>query len=201
MTRRQPAQQLTPAGQRLLDTASALFYRHGIRAVGVDAIAEAAGTTKKTLYDRFGSKDALVALYLSRRFERWREFVAAYLDEHAPAPGPRRVLAVYDALAEWQRDAERGCAFVNAFAEIGGTDHPGVAVIQAEKETVRELYVRLVAEAGVPPARAAELGLRLALLHEGALVTMTAGGRPDALTHARAAAADLLATALDRQAS
>lgn len=195
MARRQPGV-LTPAGQRLLDTASALFYQHGIRAVGVDAIAEAAGTTKKTLYDRFGSKDALVALYLNRRFERWRAFVTAYLDEHAPQPGPDRVLAVYDALEQWQRDAARGCAFVNAFAEIGGIDHPGVAVIRAEKETVRELYVRLVTEAGVPPAGATELGLRLALLHEGALVTMTAGGQPDALTHARAAAAELLAAAL-----
>lgn len=196
MAARQPGT-LTPAGQRLLDTASALFYQHGIRAVGVDAIAEAAGTTKKTLYDRFGSKDALVALYLGRRFERWQAFVAAYLEEHAPDPGAGRVLAVYDALAEWQRDAERGCAFVNAFAEIGGTEHPGVAVIRAEKETIRALYVRLVAEAGVPEAAATELGLRLALLHEGALVTMTAGGQPDALTHARAAAADLLAAALD----
>ncbi|SDU55848.1 TetR/AcrR family transcriptional regulator [Jiangella alkaliphila] len=195
MAQRQPGV-LTPAGQRLLDTASALFYRHGIRAVGVDAIAAAAGTTKKTLYDRFGSKDALVALYLRRRFERWSAFLAGYLDEHAPRPGPDRVLAVFDALAEWQRDAERGCAFVNAYAEIGGTDHPGVAVIRTEKETVRELYVRLVTEAGVPPAAATELGLRLALLHEGGLVTMTAGGQRDALTHARAAAADLLAAAL-----
>lgn len=196
---RQRSTELTPAGQRLLDTASALFYRHGIRAVGVEAIADAAGTTKKTLYDRFGSKDALVALYLSRRFDRSSAFILGYLDQHVPHAGPDRVLAVYDALAEWQRDAERGCAFVNAYAEIGGTDHPGVAVIRAEKVWIRGLYTRLVAEAGVDdPDRAAEAGLRLTLLHEGALITMTAGGRPDALTHARAAAADLLEAALRR---
>jgi AcrR family transcriptional regulator len=188
---------MTPAGLRLLATASELFYHRGIHAVGVDLIAEQAGTTKKTLYDRFGSKDALVALYLGRRFERSRAFTAAYLDDHAPEAGPDRVLAVYDALAEWQAGEERGCAFVNAYAEIGGTEHPGVAVIRAEKDWIRDLYVLVVTEAGVDDVdRAAELGLRLALLHEGALVTMTAGGVPDAIAHARAAAADLLAAVL-----
>ncbi len=66
---------LTRAGHRLLDAASALFYARGIRAVGVDLIADEAGTTKKTLYDCFGSKDALVALYLRRRAIRWQEFL------------------------------------------------------------------------------------------------------------------------------
>ncbi|MGH3368001.1 MAG: helix-turn-helix domain-containing protein, partial [Nocardioidaceae bacterium] len=65
------AQPLTPAGERLVEAASELFYRRGIRAVGVDLIAEVAGTTKKTLYDRFGSKDGLVVLYLQRRQHRW----------------------------------------------------------------------------------------------------------------------------------
>src|SRR4051794_29516551 len=68
-----PLPSMTEAGARLLDAASDLFYRRGVRAVGVDLIAETAGTTKKTLYDRFGSKDALVALYLLRRAHRWRE--------------------------------------------------------------------------------------------------------------------------------
>lgn len=176
-----------------------MFYRHGIRAVGVDAIADAAGTTKKTLYDRFGSKDALVALYLSHRFDRWSEFVLDHLDRHVPDPGPDRVLGVYDALAEWQWDTERGCGFVNAYAEIGGTQHPGVAVIRAEKQWIRDLYTRLVAEAGLADLEcAADVGIRLALLHEGALITMTAGGRADALVQARAAAADLLEVALRR---
>ena len=66
-----PEEPLTPAGERLLEAASTLFYRRGIRAVGVDLIAETAGTTKKTLYDRFGSKDELVARYLRRRSQTW----------------------------------------------------------------------------------------------------------------------------------
>ena len=58
----QPLPALTEAGTRLLEAASELFYDRGVRAVGVDLIAETAGTTKKTLYDRFGSKDALVTV-------------------------------------------------------------------------------------------------------------------------------------------
>src|SRR4051794_15982457 len=66
---------LTPAGERLLEAASDFSSRHATRAVGVELIAETAGTTKKTLYDRFGSKDELVVRYLRRRALRWQEFL------------------------------------------------------------------------------------------------------------------------------
>ena len=124
---------LTPAGERLLDAASELFYRRGIRAVGVDLVAETAGTTKKTLYDRFGSKDELVALYLRRRARRWQAFLFPYVR----GSGPDGVLAVFDALAAWLREQGRGCAFVNAYAEVGGTGHPAESVIRAEKDWMR----------------------------------------------------------------
>ena len=180
---------LTPAGERLLAAAAELFYRRGIRAVGVDLIAETAGTTKKTLYDRFGSKDALVALYLSRRALTWQTFLRSHLERH-PA-GPERALAVFDALAGWLRDQDRGCAFVNAYAEIGGTDHPGVAVVRADKAWMRELFTGLVRDAGA--AEPERLGAQLHVLYEGANVAVTAGGQADALAYARDAAARLLA--------
>lgn len=184
---------LTPAGERLVEAASELFYRRGLRAVGVDLIAETAGTTKKTLYDRFGSKDALVALYLERRAHRWQRFVETHLEANAPQPGPERVLAVYDALEGWMRAHDRGCAFVNAYAEVGGTDHPGLPVIRAEKEWVRALFVRLCAEAGVDDP--ASTGRVLHLLHEGAIVTATTAGEADAVPFARGVARRLLDTA------
>jgi AcrR family transcriptional regulator len=180
---------MTPAGERLLTTASELFYARGIQAVGVDLIAELAGTTKKTLYDRFGSKDNLVALYLRRRFERWQAFVEERLSAHEPDDG--RVLAAFDVLAEWLATNTSGCAFVNANAEIGRSDHPGVAVIRAEKAWMRECYERLAREAGHPD----RLGACLHLLHEGAIVTLTAGGQPDAVANAKEAARELLAAA------
>lgn len=179
---------MTPAGERLLATASELFYERGIHAVGVDLIAELAGTTKKTLYDRFGSKDNLVALYLRRRFERWQ----AFFDERLAAtpPGPDQVPAAFDVLAEWLTDNTSGCAFVNANAEIGHTGHPGVAVIRAEKQWMRTRYEELARDAGLPTA----LGTYLHLLHEGAIVARAAGGQEDAVANAKAAARALLAS-------
>jgi AcrR family transcriptional regulator len=181
----------TPAGERILETASALFYDRGIRAVGVDLIADEAGTTKKTLYDRFGSKDELVAAYLNRRAGRWVDFLTDHLDRQAPDPGPRRVLAVVDALEEWLSGQDRGCAFVNAYAEIGGTDHPGNEVIRADKRFMRALFVRLVGEAGIPEPDL--VGAQLHLLYEGAIVARTAGGMEKAYDEARAAMHRLLA--------
>ena len=171
---------LTPAGERLLDAASELFYRRGIRAVGVDLVAETAGTTKKTLYDRFGSKDELVALYLRRRARRWQAFLFPYVQ----ASGPDGVLAVFDALASWLREQERGCAFVNAYAEVGGTGHPAESVIRAEKDWMRQVFVALACDTS--------LGAELHLLYEGAMVAHTAGGREDAVPTARAAAVRLI---------
>lgn len=172
---------LTPAGERLLDAASALFYRRGIRAVGVDLVAEEAGTTKKTLYDRFGSKDRLVALYLRRRARHWQGFLVAHLDGAADRPG---ALGVFDALAAWLCDQDRGCAFVNAYAEVGGTGHPAEAVIREEKDWMRRVFVALAGDES--------LGAQLHLLYEGATVAHTAGGRTDAVATARTAAACLL---------
>ena len=184
---------LTPAGERILLAAGDLFYSHGIRAVGVETIAETAGVTKKTLYDRFGSKDALVAMYLQRRSDRWRDFVTTRLEQCTSMPAAARILAVFDALDEWSRASSRGCAFVNAYAEIGGTGHPGVDIIRDEKAWTQALYVRLLEEGGVDAGDAARLGLSLAVLHEGALVMATAGHQPDAVAHARATADVVLA--------
>ena len=83
---------LTPRAQRILDVASTLFYERGIHAVGVDTIAEAAGVTKRTLYDRFGSKESLVVAYLRQREEKWRKVLNEHLDKACllyTSPSPR----------------------------------------------------------------------------------------------------------------
>lgn len=179
---------LTAAGERLLAAASELFYRRGIRAVGVDLIAEVAGTTKKTLYDRFGSKDELVARYLRRRARQWQRLLGERLA--ARPAGPDRILAVFDVLADWLHEQDRGCAFVNAYAELGGSDHPGVSVIRAEKAWMRSLFVDLAREAGLD--RPERIGAQLHLLYEGANVATTAGAQDDAITEARAGARVLI---------
>jgi AcrR family transcriptional regulator len=194
MPRLDPSRPLTPAGERLVEAASDLFYNRGIRAVGVDLIAEVAGTTKKTLYDRFGSKDGLVVLYLRRRQDRWREFVTRQLAERpAGEDETHRALGVLDALELWMAEQHRGCAFVNAYAELGGTDHPGVEVIRAEKQWTHDLYLRLCEESGLPDP--AETAAALHLVHEGVLVLTTAGARPDAFAQGRRTARRLVETA------
>jgi AcrR family transcriptional regulator len=182
----QPLPPMTEAGARLLNAAGDLFYLRGVRAVGVDLIAETAGTTKKTLYDRFGSKDALVALYLLRRAHRWREHLLARLADAGVDHGEldddgreRAALLVFDALETWMGAQRRGCAFVNAYAELGDGDHPAVPVIRAEKAWMRTLFDAL---AGDP-----ELGAHLHLLYEGTLVLLTAGANPEAAVEARRA--------------
>ncbi|MEO6087915.1 MAG: helix-turn-helix domain-containing protein [Umezawaea sp.] len=176
-----PLPALTSAGTRLLDAASDLFYDRGVRAVGVDLIAETAGTTKKTLYDRFGSKDALVALYLLRRAHLWREHLLARLAElgsdAVPPHGEPQVMVVFEALETWMGTQRRGCAFVNAYAELGDGDHPAVPIIRAEKAWMRTLFDTLTGDV--------VLGAHLHLLYEGTLVVLTAGASPSAAAEAR----------------
>src|SRR5919198_1197575 len=133
---------LTPGAQRILDVASELFYWRGIHAVGVDTIAAESGVTKRTLYDRFGSKDALVVAYLERRDRRWRELIERRLAERDPH-SVGRVLVPFDALSEWLEGSPRGCCFVNAFAEISELDHPARRLAVEEKTWLRDLFGRL----------------------------------------------------------
>ena len=178
---------MTPAAHRILDAASELYYDRGINAVGLDLVAERAGTTKKTIYDRFGSKDGLVVAYLEARADRWRAHVERHL---AAVPAADRVVAVLDALETWLAAGTRGCGFVNAYAELSTQSAAATAVVRREKEWVRRLYARLLAEAGVAEPHA--LGRRLALVHEGAVVALTAGGSAEAVDDARAATRVLL---------
>jgi AcrR family transcriptional regulator len=175
---------LTPGARRILEVASELFYEHGIHAVGVDTIAAASGVTKRTLYDRFGSKDELVAAYLRVRDERWRGVVTAAVEA---ADGPLgRMLAPFDVLEGWVADAGRGCAFVNAFAELDDPGHPGRAVIADEKRWLRELFEAELRTTGIGDVD--DLALHLLVLHEGALVAYAVAERPTALRVARDAA-------------
>lgn len=183
---------LTPAARRVLDVAGELFYANGIHAVGVDTIAAAAGVTKKTLYDRFGSKDALVGEYLTRRDERWRAHVREVVARSPRAGAARRALLVFDALEEWMaRENSRGCGFVNAHAELPDGDHPGRRAIHAQKEWMLGYFRELVADLRTP-ARLAE---SLFILLEGATVAESLQVAPNAVATAKRLAKQLLEAA------
>ena len=182
---------LTPAARAILDSAARLFYEQGINSVGVDTVSAEAGVTKKTLYDQFGSKAALVVRYLSERDERYRTWVAQTL---AQVSGDRddKVLAVFDALQTWMDEyCPLGCAFVNAHSELVGTaDHPAHEVIRDGKLWIRDLFVDLTREAGHTDPEA--LSLQLLALIEGATVLRSLSDLREAVVQARVAASVLL---------
>ncbi len=178
-----------PGAERLLEAASDLFYREGIRVVGVDTISEKAGVSKRTLYNRFGGKDELVAEYLRRRDERWRAYLQEVTEGVAEPRG--KLLAVFEAYGEWLAGEDfRGCAFANAAAEIPAPNHPARIVARQHKEGVKEHLTALAREAGFDePDNLAE---RLLLLLEGATATAAMRRSGDTLDVARSVARELM---------
>jgi AcrR family transcriptional regulator len=196
---------LTPGARRVLDAASELFYARGIHVVGVDAIAAAAGVTKKTIYDRFGSKEQLVVAYLQHRDARWREHLAARL-ARTPEPGIKRVLAVFDAAITWaDANTPKGCSAINARAELGEGDlgdgddgHDVLPEVMRQKAWMLDLLRDLCREAAVPDPAATSRTLML--IYEGGLVTLGMGTFARPMAVARDAARGLLAAALPAEA-
>ncbi len=185
----EPAERGRGARERILATAAELFYREGVRAVGVGRIADEARVAKMSLYYHFRSKDDLVAAWLERRDAVWMGWL-----EGAVESAGGGVLAVFDALREWFEQPDfRGCAFVNTQAELGHTDERVAAVIAAHKRDLRGFLTGLAAAQGLPEPEL--LGRRLQLLVEGAIVTAAIEGDAGAAAEAREAAERLLASA------
>ena len=180
---------------RIMKTASNLFYRHGIHAVGVDTIATEAGTNKMSFYRNFPSKDELVAEYL-RSEERegllwWDEIIAAHFGN------PRlQVESLFDMLVENNCEEDsRGCALANAAVEITEPSHPARPVIEKYKADVRTRFRRLASEMGAREPNA--LGDSLMLLWEGAYVARVTMGPNGPVQGAAKAARALIAAYTD----
>lgn len=158
------------AADRILSTARDLFYRLGIRAVGVDEIVAKAGVTKPSLYRSFASKDELAASYM-RDYDAdfWRRFETALATR--PADDPRgQVLAFLTGVGERaQRDDYRGCGMTNAAVEFPERDNPARRVSEANKIELRRRLTELAARMGVSDPET--LGDGLLLLIEGAYVS------------------------------
>lgn len=161
----QETQPRTPAGRRILAAAEELFYDRGITAVGVDLIAEHSGVTKRTLYNQFGSKDHLVTSYLTERDQRWRSLVTVAVE--ACDDPVEAITAPFEALRTWSETNTRGCAFINALAELPDPAHPAHRVAANQKLWLLNLFDGLAAAADV--AEHHTLGVQLFVLHEGAL--------------------------------
>lgn len=177
------------ARERLIEAADRLFYREGIHATGIDRLVEAADVAKMTLYNNYSSKDELVAAWLTWRQENWERRLAERVDR--AESGTDRILAVFDAYLDSATEpGHRGCAFLNAAAEIPANEHPARAVVLSHKNSVREFLVEQARESGAQKPE--DLGEQLFVLLEGGVVTAGVRGDPAPIRAARSAAEALL---------
>ena len=171
--------------ERILQTADRLFYLEGIRAIGVDTIAAAIGISKRTLYNHFPSKDALISAYLERRFVQPRP---------SDKPPAEQILATFDSLERRFASKDfRGCPFVNAVAELGTEDQSVRKVAVAFKESRRLWFRDLLVQLGVTDAEA--LATQLTLLVDGSIAQDLVRNDPAMARAAKEAARVLLKNA------
>jgi AcrR family transcriptional regulator len=159
--------------ERIVGTARDLFHKHGIRGVGVDAIAEAAGTNKMTLYRHFGSKDDLIIQCL-RNAALDADAWWAEIEASNPGDPLAQLHAWVRGGAECVFDDDRGCDLANAAVELAETDHPARPVIEEIKTKHRDRLAKLCREAGIEQADL--LADTLSLLLEGARVSRQSVG-------------------------
>ncbi len=159
------------ARERILRCAHDLFYLDGIRVTGVDRVIAEAGVTKATLYRHFPSKDALILAFLDDRHARWMAWFDAALARLGDGPA-----ALPAALGEWFAHPQfRGCAFLNAVAEVGPALPEAAQRARAHKQ---QMQARIAALLPPGPRRKAQ-ARALALAVDGAIVRAACDGAPD----------------------
>lgn len=181
----------TPTRTRIIDAASRLFYGTGIRSVSVDAVAEKAGVTKRTLYYHFDSKDDLVAAYLDARDQPNLKLFAAW---YAKADGPfsERIAAIFTQLAQNARHPKwKGCGFLRTAAELAATPgHPALKVAARHKTAVEAWLAARIGEHGLTPGD--DLARQIMILMDGAFSTTLIHRDPAYIEAAGRAAAALI---------
>ena len=176
--------QRKPARDRILETADRLFYGQGL-SIGVDTLAAEAGVSKRTLYNHYPGKDALIVAYLQRRLR---------LIPTNDKPAARQILDDFDRLERaFAAEGFRGCPFVNAVAELKDPAHAANRVALQFKELRRAWFRSLLARGGAPDPEG--LSLQLLLLVDGAIAAALIRKDPTVAQAAKAAATVLLQAA------
>jgi AcrR family transcriptional regulator len=178
--------------ERIVSAAAALFYEDGIRAVSVDAVAEKAGITKRTLYYHFTSKDDLVAAYLETRdqpnlalFKRW------FATSHGDLPD--KIGAIFSGLGRAARSPKwRGCGFLRTAAELANMPgHPAIKMGIAHKKRVEDWLCSVIESSGIE-RDARQLARQIVLLMDGSFALMLLHRDPSYVEAAGEAARDLV---------
>lgn len=187
----------SPTRKRIIEAASKLFYGEGIRAVSVDAVAEKAGVTKRTLYYHFESKDELVAAYLEARDQPNLKLMAGWFDKVEGAL-PQKIEAIFQNLARSARHPRwKGCGFLRTAAELANLPgHPAIRIGARHKAGFERWLAGACAEHGATAPE--ELARQVVLLMDGAFSVMLVHRDPAYVEAAGRAAAALAAAAVGR---
>ena len=171
----------------LVQNALKVFYNGGFNAVGMDRVAKETGVSKTSIYKHFRTKEDLILAALRLRDEQFRNWLVRRIEALASDPKDR-LLAIFDALAEWFREPGfKGCMFVKASAEFQDRSHPIHAASAEHKRILAQYFTDLAANAGASDPEA--LAQQLLVLKEGAIV-MAHLGDPDIVAPATRTAAE-----------
>ena len=189
----EPVAQTTDVRQRILDTASTLFYERGVRAVGVDLVVDESGVAKTSLYRHFRTKDDLIVAFLEREdvefWAQWDEVAARHVDDP---------VAEIEAHMRWigkrlARANYRGCPQINVAAEFAEAAHPAREVSRHHMQAMRKRLAELAKRFGA--ARPNDLAAQLGVLVNGAFVSASMLTPDEATRVLLASARALLASA------
>lgn len=180
------------ARDRILQTASELFYRHGIHSVGIDRIIAESGVAKMTFYRHFPSKLRLIQEYLAAKEGSWKSLLAQVTENAAESPS-EKLLAIFDAMeCAIKNPGFCGCPFIKALAEFGpdGNDAEVQTVIARHFSELEDLVAPLLKQAR--PKDAKKLLPALMSLITGTVVVAQATGKTEVARWNKAAARALL---------
>ncbi|QWF71125.1 TetR/AcrR family transcriptional regulator [Methylomonas paludis] len=154
----------------ILHTASGLFYSHGIQATGIDAIVNASGVAKMTLYKYFPSKEALVVAYLRKNAQDLLAQIHSGIQAKRIDQTADKLLLVFDEFTKiLASPGFRGCPFINAAAEYADPAHPVSQAVAEFYRTLTEMLTELARQAGINKPQ--QLAGQLVMLISGAIVT------------------------------
>ncbi|NMG05988.1 TetR/AcrR family transcriptional regulator [Brasilonema sp. UFV-L1] len=175
---------------RILETASQLFYQKGIQHVGINEVIAASDVAKRTFYKYFPSKDQLILEVMRYREKQWLKWFHKAVEERGQT-AKEKLLAIFDVLGEWYAQPDfRGCPFINAVLEIADANHPAHHVSVSLREAIRTHVMQLAIEAGVRHPEA--FSQQYLLLIGGASLMATIEGTPAGANYARHALSILI---------
>ena len=182
--------------QKILETASKLFYEKGIPYVGINEVISESGIAKRTLYRWFSSKDILIEEVTKYRAQQWIGWFEKAVTERGNTP-KEQLLATFDVMREWYASPGfRGCPFINAVLEIADASHKAHHVSIDLRESIRKIVMRLAAECGVENPDA--FSKQYLLLIGGASLMATIEQSPDGATFAQNALSVLIDASLTK---